>query len=57
MKDAFNWLTSRMTEPSSYAGFAAAAVGVAIVIDNGYVAIAGIAIAVLAFFLHERGII
>jgi hypothetical protein len=57
MKDVFSWLTNRMTEPSSYAGFAAAAVGVAIVVDNGYVAIAGIAIAVLAFFLHERGII
>ena len=44
----------RLREPSTYAGFAVAAVGVAVVTGDTSVAIAGIVIAVLAFVLHEQ---
>jgi len=54
MKNMYSWFVSRLHEPSTYAGFAVAAVGVAVVIGDASVAIAGIVIAVLAFVLRER---
>ncbi|MEO2177195.1 MAG: hypothetical protein ABGY96_24280 [bacterium] len=54
MKSMYTWFLNRLYEPSTYAGFAVAAVGVSVVVGDSYVAIAGIAIAALAFVLHER---
>jgi hypothetical protein len=54
MKNMYTWFVSRLREPSTYAGFAIAAVGVAVVMSNTSIAIAGIVIAALAFVVHER---
>jgi len=54
MKNMYSWFMNRLREPSTYAGFAIAAVGVAVVMSNTSVAIAGIVIAALAFVVHER---
>jgi hypothetical protein len=54
MKNVYSWFIDRLYEPSTYAGFAVAAVGVAVVTGDSSVAIAGIVIAVLAFVIRER---
>ena len=43
--------------PSTWAAGAAACIGVAIIVDNIWVAIAGIAVAGIAMILHEKGVI
>ena len=53
---AQNWFLSRIQEPSSWAAFAVAAVGVSVLIGNFWVAVAGIAIAGVAVLLKEGGI-
>jgi len=50
------WAMGRVREPSTYAAIGVAAVGVGILIDQSYLIIAGIAIAVLAFILKEKGV-
>ena len=50
------WAVGRVREPSTYAAIGVAAVGVGILIDQSYLIIAGIAIAVLAFILKEKGV-
>jgi hypothetical protein len=46
----------RVREPSTYAAIGVAVVGVSILIDQPYLVIAGIAVAVLAFVLKEKGV-
>ena len=50
------WAMGRVREPSPYAAIGVAAVGVGILIDQSYLIIAGIAVAVLAFILKEKGV-
>jgi|TARA_R100001143_G_C3251240_1_gene83603 hypothetical protein len=50
------WAMGRVREPSTYAAIGVAAVGVGILIDQSYLIIAGIAVAVLAFILKEKGV-
>ena len=50
------WAIGRVREPSTYAAIGVAAVGVGILIDQSYLIIAGIAVAVLAFILKEKGV-
>jgi hypothetical protein len=51
------WITDRSIEPSSWAAAAAAIVGAAVLADNFWIACAGIAVAVIAIVLRERGLI
>ena len=55
--DMIKWATNRISEPSTWAAGAAACIGVAILVDNIWVAIAGIAVAAIAMILHEKGVI
>ncbi len=57
MKTILKWITNRSIEPSSWAAAAAAIVGVSVLIDNFWVAIAGIAVAAVSIVLRERGLI
>ena len=57
MKTIIKWITNRSIEPSSWAAAAAAIVGVSVLIDNLWVAIAGIAVAAVSIVLRERGLI
>jgi len=49
------WAMGRVREPSTYAAIGVAIIGVSILIDQPYLVIAGIAVAVLAFVLKEMG--
>jgi hypothetical protein len=51
------WITNRLLEPSSWAAIAVAIIGVAILLDEFWVAAGGIALAALPIVLRERGII
>ena len=57
MKTISKWITNRSIEPSSWGAAAAAIVGVSVLIDNLWVAIAGIAVAAVSIVLRERGLI
>ena len=57
MKTILKWITNRSIEPSSWAAAAAAIVGVSVLIDNFWVAVAGIAVAAVSIVLRERGLI
>jgi hypothetical protein len=50
------WVMGRVKEPSTYAAIAVAVSGVGVLIDQPYMIIGGIAVAVLAFILKEKGI-
>ena len=50
------WAVGRVREPSTYAAVGLAAMGVGILIDQPYLIMAGIAVAVLAFVLKEKGV-
>jgi len=50
------WITDRSIEPSSWAAIAAAIVGVSVLVDNFWIAIAGIAVAAVSVVLRERGL-
>jgi hypothetical protein len=51
------FVTDRSIEPSSWAAAAAAIVGVSVLIDNFWIAVAGIAVAAVSIVLRERGLI
>lgn len=52
------WITDRSIEPSSWAAAAAAIVGAAVLVENGFwIAVAGIAVAGVSIVLRERGLI
>ena len=51
------WITDRSIEPSSWAAASAAIVGAAVLVDNFWIAVAGIAVAAIAIVLRERGLI
>jgi hypothetical protein len=53
----FNWIKDRATEPSTWAAAAVACVAVAFLVDNFWVAVAGLVVAGGAVVLRERGII
>jgi len=50
------WLLGRVKEPSTYAAISVAVSGVGVLIDQPYVIIGGIVVAVLAFILKEKGV-
>ena len=50
------WVMGRVKEPSTYAAIAIAVSGVGVLIDQPYMIIGGIAVAVLAFILKEKGV-
>ena len=50
------WVMGRVKEPSTYAAIAIAVSGVGVLIDQPYMIIGGIVVAVLAFILKEKGI-
>ena len=52
-----NWIKDRSIEPSTWAAAAAAIVGVAVLVDNFWIAVAGIAVAAISIVLRERGLI
>ena len=52
-----NWIKDRSIEPSTLAAAAAAIVGVAVLVDNFWIAVAGIAVAAISIVLRERGLI
>jgi hypothetical protein len=51
------WLKGRMKEPSTYAGVGIGVIGLGIVIDEPFLIFVGIAAAVLALILKEKGIL
>lgn len=51
------WITDRSIEPSSWAAAAAIVIGVSVLIDNFWIACAGIAVGAISIFLRERGLI
>jgi hypothetical protein len=57
MKTILKFITDRSIEPSSWAAAAAAIVGVSVLIDNFWIAVAGIAVAAVSIVLRERGLI
>ena len=56
MKTILKFITDRSIEPSSWAA-AAAIVGVSVLVDNFWIAGAGIAVAAVSIVLRERGLI
>jgi hypothetical protein len=50
------WAMGRVREPSTYAAIGIAIVGIGILVDQSYLIMAGIAVAVLAFILKEKGV-
>jgi hypothetical protein len=50
------WAVGRIREPSTYAAIGVAVMGVGILIDQKYLVMAGIAVAILAFVLKEKGV-
>ena len=57
MKTILKFITDRSIEPSSWAAAAAAIVGVSVLVDNFWIAVAGIAVAAVSIVLRERGLI
>mgnify|MGYP003628505224 FL=1 len=55
--DIAKWMTNRVSEPSTWAAMAAVCIGVAILVDNFWVAVGGIAVAGVAMLLRENGVI
>ena len=53
----FKWICDRAIEPSTWAAGAVACVAVAFLVDNFWVAVAGLVAAAGAVVLRERGII
>ena len=51
------FITDRSIEPSSWAAAAAIVVGVSVLVDNFWIAVAGIAVAAVSIVLRERGLI
>lgn len=51
------WITNRLMEPSSWAAIAIVCIGVAILLDEFWVAVGGIALAAIPIVLKERGLI
>ena len=51
------FITDRSIEPSSWAAAAGIVVGVSVLIDNIWIAVAGIAVAAVSIVLRERGLI
>jgi hypothetical protein len=51
------FITDRSIEPSSWAAAAAIVVGVSVLVDNFWIAVAGIAVGAISIFLRERGLI
>ena len=49
------WFIQRVKEPSTYAGVGIAVMGVGMLIDQKYLIMAGVAVAVIAFVLKEKG--
>ena len=49
------YITNRILEPSTWAGIAAAAVGVSVVTGHDWVMIVGVVAAAGALFLREQG--
>ena len=50
------WFMGRVKEPSTYAAIAIAVSCVGVLIDQPYVIIGSIVVAVLAFILKEKGV-
>ena len=50
------WFVGRAKEPSTYAAIAITVSGVGILIDQPYVIVGSIVVAVLAFILKEKGV-
>jgi hypothetical protein len=55
--DIAKWMMNRVSEPSTWAAGAAVCIGVSVIVDNFWVAVAGIAVAGIAVILRERGVI
>jgi|TARA_R100001244_G_scaffold37426_1_gene34074 hypothetical protein len=51
------WIIHRIMEPSSWAAIAVACIGVAVLLDEFWVAVGGIALAAIPIVLKERGLI
>ena len=51
------WLRDRALEPSTWAAGAIACIGVAFILNNFWIAIAGLVVAAGAFLLREKGLI
>jgi len=51
------WMTDRLMEPSSWAAIAVICIGAAVLVDNFWVAVGGIALCAIPLVLKERGII
>jgi|TARA_R100000789_G_C3010125_1_gene151066 hypothetical protein len=52
----YKWFMGRVKEPSTYAAISIAVSGVGVLIDQPYMIIGGIAVAVVAFILKEKGV-
>jgi hypothetical protein len=52
-----NWITERVTEPSTWAGLAAGCIIISMATGIGWIAIIGIIGAAAAMVLREKGII
>lgn len=52
-----NWVMSRTSEPSTWAAIATVCIGAAVLIDNFWVAVGGIAVSAIAIVLREKGVI
>ena len=55
--DIAKWMTNRVSEPSTWAAMAVICIGAAILVDNFWVAVGGIAVAGIAMILREKGVI
>jgi hypothetical protein len=56
MYSMYEWLFDRAKEPSTYAAIAIAGCGLGILVDQPYLVIGGIAVAILALVLKEKGV-
>jgi len=55
--DIAKWVMNRISEPSTWAAMAVICIGAAILVDNFWVAVGGIAVAGIAMILREKGVI
>lgn len=51
------WMLHRMMEPSTWAAIAVACIGVAILLDEFWVAVGGVCLCAIPLVLKERGLI
>lgn len=57
MMSVVNWIKDRVMEPSTWAAGAVACIAIAFILDQFWIAVAGLAGSAIAMVLRERGVL